>query len=380
MTAPPSALARALLGAVAASLVACGGEPEPAPPEAEPTLVGAEAAPSASEAPGTERRGPASVVIRARSFPKDVLALKAKDLVDVSLSGERGTVRGEVISVRPRELMLAIEGQGGAVTRFEPRDVEAVELLFRDDPREYTVGGDAPLNEDETWLDRFADREILGKDPRTLWKGRFARNVPLLVVRPFKLNALSFVKRRGRKVFFLPSRTPAVFRVHDQVKLVGISLGTQRAPGGKDLNLGEVYLYLVRRGQSVFSVYSRERLQGRNFHPKSVERFLEREPVTLAVTRPGASTYLKIVRVRASVARQYSRYLEKTPDRPAIRRLRARRSPELAKAEQQVRAVYKAVDLTREEDLDRPVVIEVRVPTVDAGIHLLPFRKELGLD
>jgi hypothetical protein len=377
----PLGLRAGALAICTALLAGCGGDPEPAAePESEPERPGVTAA---DEEPAAEEPPPAetpSVVIKLDTFPKDVMDLQVKDLVEVQMTEGRPSVRGTVRGVRPRQLSVALQGSG-ITTQLKPEDVAGVKLLYREDPSALTVTADAPLNEQETWLERFADREILGKNPVKLWRGRFARNVPLKVSRAFDLGQLTFVKRSGSKKYFLPDSRDAHLRPGDSVKLVGTSLGTESVPAsGKDRTLGEVYLYLVRRKNTAFAVYSFDRLQAKNLDPKSVERFLENEPVTLAVSRPGSMTHLKVVRVRASVARKYSRYLEQTPDRPAVRRLRAQRDPGLAKAEKQVRAVYKAVDLTKESDLDKPVVVAVRVPTSEAGIHLLPFKKELGLD
>ena len=86
-------------------------------------------------------------------------------------------------------------------------------------------------------------------------------------------------------------------------------------------------------------------------------------------------------RVKARVVSAYKKHLEETPNRAAIRKMRARATKGLRKAEQQVRHMYEAVDLKSEEDLDYAIVIGFRVPMgVDGMLELVPYSKEIGLD
>lgn len=371
-----------LTSALVIAAIGCGGDPEPLPnPDGE---VVAPPADDGSTPKGDEKddakvdaERPKDLVIKMEVFPEAVMALKPDDLVELTL--ERGAIKARVTSVKAR--LLTVTTHGTAITsRFRPEEIQAVRLLYREDPSEVTFTADAPLNEDETWLERFADRSILGEDPGSLWQERFAKNTPLTVTRGFRIRVLTFLKRRGPKSYFLPEDKPEVIKKHDQIKLIGMSNGLERNPEGKDEELGEVLLYLLRRGQDVQLVCSRDRLDPKRIKVSALKRFLRSEPVVLAVARPGSTKHLKIARVPGSTARKYRQVMQKTPDRPEIRRLRAARSDELKKAEQQVLSIYRAVELEEESEQEEPIVVKLRVPSTEGGIYLAPFEKELGLD
>lgn len=365
-------------------LSACGGDE---PVENTDTEVKANDANGVSVVKPKEENGPVKVAtitghstdrVETKYFPKNVLDLKSGDLVSVKM--KRGSMRGTVSGVRPK--MLTVMAAGSAIlTRLTPGDVIAVKLLFREDPNETSVTGDMPLTEDEQWLDRFADRDILGKSATELWTGRFEKNVALVAKKSFKLDGLIYVKRRGSRVYFVPDDRLLEVKPRDQIKIVGFAQGFQKPGDGSIKALGEVYLYLVRRGRRVRTFQTKQRLGVADFTKGSVSRYMQREPVTLVVQHEGSSRYLKIDRVKARVVTTYQKHLEATPTRAQIRKMRARTNGGLRKAEQQVRSMYEAVGLKEEADLDKAIVIGFRVPSdVGGQFELVPYSREIGLD
>jgi len=293
---------------------------------------------------------------------------------------KRGSMRGTVSGVRPKMLVMTAAGSA-ILTRLTPGEVLSVKLLYREDPNETSVSGDMPLTEEEQWLDRFADRDILGKSARDLWTGRFEKNVALVAKKTFKLDGLVYVKRRGTRVYFVPDDLLLEVKPRDQIKIVGLAKGFQKRADGTIKELGEVFLYLVRRGRRVRTFQTKQRLGVGDFTKGSVSRYLQREPVTLVVQHENSQKYLKIDRVKARVVSTYKKHLDATPTRRQISKMRARTSDGLAKAEQQVRSMYEAVGLKDESDLDRAIVIAFRVPTdVDGQFELVLYSREIGLD
>ena len=376
-----------IAGGLVTALAACSGDQDPVPGVEDGDLIEpngedeGERGDGAEVEPASTREEPRDRIIKKKldTFSDEVLGLQAGDIVLVRMAKTGGIMKASLVSVRPR--VLTVTAQDNSITsRFKPEEVAEVKLLYRDDPDEVTFSSDAPLNDEETWLDRYADRSVLGHDPAELWKNRFARNVALTVKRSFKISALAFLKRRGRSSFFVREETKEIIRQHDQLKLVGLSNGLGRNPQqGGDEELGEVYLYLVRHEQKVRLVCSLRRIGAKYFDTAAVKRFLRSELVVLAVRRPGSSKHLKIVRVPGATARKYRRALESTPGRAELLRLRAQRSVDLEKAEQAVRAIYQMVDL-EEEHLEYAILVELRVPSADKGLRLVPYSKELGLD
>jgi hypothetical protein len=344
---------------------AAAQDPDPAPAPATP--------------PPSEE--PASIVITASSFPKEILdRIKLDDLVEVELARGGGRTRGLVKIFRPGELAVALEGTQ-IVTRLRPEDVRDVKLLFREDERLDIGGLDEPRNEQEGWLDTFASRPIVDGQPADLWGRRFEANVALPVVRSLTLTTYSFTGRKGALSCFAASSHRTTLREGDLVKLVGVVDAIEQRPGATDRLLGEVQLYLLKRGGQVQALYSPDLLHASDLDRAAVRRFLEQEPVTLSAYKSGEDRrYVRIVRIPAKTARTYMLHLERTPERSALRTWRAQNNPGLANAEKAVRALYKAVGLTAEADLEVPVVFELRTTSATGGLRLLPFRKELGID
>lgn len=349
--------------------VAQGPAPAPAPPPAT------EAAPQTR--PPEE---PVRIVITAKTFPRELIdKLKLDDLVEVVLA-KGGTTQGNLKVLRATEIAVMVQGTS-IITRLRPDDVRDVKVLFREDGRLDVTGADEPGNDQEKWLDRYAARPVLEGQPPDLWGRRFETNVALPVVRPFTLTTYTFVARKGQGACFAPSAHRTTLREGDLVKLVGFVDGLEQRPGSPDRVIGEVQLYLLKRGGQVQAVYSPDLLHPTNLDRSAVQRFLEQEPVTLAAYKVGQDRrYVRIVRVPAKTARTYMLHLERTPERTAVRGWRAQSNPGLAEAEKAVRALYKAVGLTSDSDLETPVMFELRTTSATGGLRLLPFRKELGMD
>ncbi len=370
-----------------AALGACGADPapreEPPPAAAAPaprTGTRPTAAPPAREGgpqAGAAPAGPGTSKIR--TVPKEVLELQEGDLVEVSLA-RGGAMSGTVRALRPRLLTLVTgEGKGNnlLITQYRPADVRDVRLVRRP-TRDLLAPQDRPLDPSETWLPEHADGEILGHDAAGLWSGRFADNMPLLVAREFRLDALSFVERAPGRATFSEEARPTVLQRDDQIKLVGAAMGFRQVAGKDAPPLGEVYLYLVRRGKDVWCLPSLERLHLADLDPRSVQRFLASEQVTLVIRRPATGELVRVSRIAAKMARQYRDHIERTPDRPAMRRMRAKSDPGLAEAEQRVRTLFRAIG---EEDMSRSLRVTFTLPAAEEGsIHLLPYVKEIGLD
>ncbi|MBX3467670.1 MAG: hypothetical protein KF878_12365 [Planctomycetes bacterium] len=345
--------------------------PEPTPEPAPTPMV---------EAPAP-RAEPTRIVITSKSFPQELLdRIRLDDLVEVELARGGGRTRGAVKVLRPGELAVAIEGTQ-IVTRLKPDDVRDVRLLFRDDQRADLSGADEPRTEQEGWLERFAARSVLEGDAAALWGGRFDANVALPVVRSFTMSGLIYAGARQGAAAFTPSPQRTTLREGELLKLVGAVQGVLEQRGGADRPLGEVQLYLVKRGGQVQALYSTEHLHASNLERAAVMRFLEREPVTLAACKVGRDRrYVRIVRVPAKTARTYMMHLERTPERTALRAWRAQGNPGLEAAEKSVRALYKAVGLTGDADLETPVLFELHTTSATGGLRLLGFSKELGME
>lgn len=359
-------------------------EPQQEPAPGEPTADPAAQAPTPAPAPtievreDREDREPASIVISARTFPDDVLdRVKLDDLVEVHLVRGNGRARGHVKILRPTEIGLLTDG---ALTRLKPDQVKDVKVLFREDEG-LAVGAAEPRNEQESWLAAFAARAVLEGRAPDLWERRFEPNIALPVVRPFTLTTYTFTGAKGGAPSFVPSEHRTTLREGDLLKLAGVVDGVEQRPGVPDRLLGEIQLYLLKRGGQVQALYSPDRLHPSNLERAAVMRFLEREPVTLAAYRPGRDRrYVRIVRVPAKTARTYMLHLERTPERSALRAWRAQGNPGVAAAEKAVKSLFKAVGLTAEGDLDTPVVFELHTTSATGGLRLLAFGKELGMD
>ena len=371
-------------------LLLAGCESSPPPrlrPRANPTPE-----PSAAASPDPQARdeiptirsersedaGPRTVVIRSERFGADVMALRANDVVEIQLA-RGGSARGRLRSLSPDELTISSEGTS-ILTRLEPGDVVSARVIYRAEtrrPRE-TVG-DEPKNERETWLERFADREVFNGDARRLWRGRFRGNTALTVLRPFEVEGVAWADTTATKTFFTRTGT-TTFDAGDQVKLVGISHGTEQR-GASDLWLGDVYLLLRMREGQVSKVYTPTPLSPSNFERDGLVTFLEREPVTFVVSRPGEEEeIIRILRVDAKLARAYMRAVEHLPGRVAMRRMRAQKPQALAKAEREVRGLYGRFGLNDPQDVALPLTIRTRIPMVVGTLRLVDFEQEVGLD
>lgn len=388
---PRLRLALGLSVAIAASGCQQPESPPPPPPplEAEgttpgpvtpaPTEPAPEPPPPAEPSEPPPPAEPASIVMSAQTFPDELLErVRIDDLVEVHLVRGNGRARGQVKILRSTEIGILLSE--GALTRLKPSEVKDVQVVFREDHR-FAVEADRPRNPQEAWLPRHAGRAVLEGRPADLWSSRFDPNVVLPVVRPFTLTTFSCTGVKGGIATFAPSEHRTTVREGDLLKLVGAVDGLEQRPGGADRLLGEIQLFLLKRGGQVQAVYSPDRLHTSNLERAAVMRFLEREPVTLAAYRPGRDReYVRIVRVPAKTARTYMLHLERTPERTALRAWRAQNHAGVAGAEKAIRSLYKAVGLTAESDLDAPVVFELHTTSATGGLRLLAFTKELGMD
>jgi hypothetical protein len=365
-----------------ALIVGCA-DPEPAPPPPPPTTE-APPPPPATEAPPpgpVTERAPQDIIVTQRAFEPQLLEkIRLNDLIEVILAHRGGRTRGIVKNIKSDEVVLAIEGTQ-IVTRLRPDDVRDFQVVSREDDRLNVSGLDEPRNDAETWLDRFAARTVLQGQPVDLWGGRHGANTALPVTRPFTMIAYNYASMKGGAAVFTPSSTPATLREGDSLKLVGVVQGLEQRPGTTDRALGEINLYLLRRGAQVQSIYSPDLLHPSNLDRAAVAKFLEDEPVTLSAYRVGQDRrYVRISRIPTKTARTYMLHLERTPERSAVRAWRAQGNAGLADAEKAVRALYKAIGLTNDADLETPVVFEMRTISATGGLRLLSFRKELGMD
>lgn len=382
----PDARAR-LVGPLALlAFIGCASDPPPPPPPAAtPPPPAQNGAARAGTRPGPGAQDPREVRVSRATFSPEVMELKEGDLVAVDLV--TGSTRGKVVGIKPRELALASEGTS-IVTRLTPEEVREVRVLYRAPAAmAFTVvvsTQDDPRNDEEAWLDRYADLAVLGgAAPAELWSQRFARNVPLVVARPFTMPGLTFAAREKDRRYFVADAQPTPLQPEDQVKLVAISRGHRQVAGGEDVSLGEVYLYLVQRERRVTPLYSTGLMVPSNLDPASVRRFLEEEPVTLALARPGPPVdYRKVQRVPARVVRSYHDHLARIPARVEVRRLRARdsRDPELKKIEQRIEQLYRAVGFKEPQDLEHPLLFEFRLPTGEGTLRMPLVRQEIALD
>lgn len=384
---------RSLLGVLlTACLTGCGGGPDPAPapapsqedppaPSDQPsdpptpsvTVSGAEA--SAKKSP--------TITLTSRRFGAEIRRFELGDVIEV-LRADGRYERGRVEKLSPHELVLSDDnGRSEDRTRLRPSQVTKLELLYRPVPTApKTPGEGAPISSEETWLEHFAPDQILGQEPHVLWNSRFLHNVPLIVERTFSLTALSFVERSQARTYFRRGGVPQSLYRGDEVKLVGSTLGYHRARRGEqEPCLGWVYLYLVKRSWTVWPLYSLDRIHPGDLSAESVKRYLSHEPVTLVVRRPSQIHPHKVYRFKAERVRIYRKHLEATPEPAAIRRMRARRHDQLQHAEERVRNLYKAFGLRDEDDLHRRLEVSFYLPAaVEGGLHLLRYRRVIGLD
>jgi hypothetical protein len=324
--------------------------------------------------------GKSSAEVEVLRFPDETLELHPGDEIQVRLRKTGSTIRGKLSSIRARQLTMIAVGTG-ILQRFKPGQVESVLFVSREDPNETSVDGDVPLNEDERWLVRFADRDIIGKSARELWTGRFKKNVRLFVATDFKLDGLVFVKRRGSRVYFVPDDMVLDVKPGDQIKLAGTAQGWESKGAEAPKDLGAVYLYLIRRGNRVKHLYTKQRLNPSDITPESLAGYMDKEQVTLTVNRAGSTKFIRIARVKGANAKRYQDYLKKTPDRATINKLRARGDKKLKKEEKRVRRMYEAMGLKDESDLDYAIVVTFRLPQNTEGrLELVTYSKEIGLD
>ena len=389
----PRLLLVALLGAACLTSAGCGGPapaPEPAPsPRAQdsPEPSGASDEPSAPAAPtptgSTQSTKSPTITLTSRRFGGEIRRFELGDVIEVLRTDGR-YARGRVEKLSPHELVLSDDsGRSEERTRLRPSQVTKLELLYRPVPvTPKTTGAAAPINPEETWLERFAPDQILGHEPHVLWNSRFLHNVPLIVERTFSLTGLGFVERSRARTYFRRGGVPQSLYRGDEIKLVGHTLGYHTARRGEqEPCLGWVYLYLVKRASTVWPLYSLDRIHPGDLSEESVKRFLSHEPVTLVVRRPGQIHPHKVYRFKAERVRIYRKHLEATPEPAAIRRMRARRHDQLQHAEERVRNLYKAFGLREDSDLHRRLEIAFYLPAaVEGGLHLLRYRRVIGLD
>ncbi|HBP20314.1 MAG TPA: hypothetical protein DEA08_21305 [Planctomycetes bacterium] len=388
-------LARPQLGLLlgsALTLAACGGGPEPAPAPAPrqqdpappgPSEPSDPPTPAVSNGGGKQPAKSPTITLTSRRFGSEIRRFEVGDVIEVLRSDGR-YARGRVEKLSPHELVLSDDsGRSEDRARLRPSQVTKLELLYRPVPTTPKTGGPAaPLNPEETWLERYAPDQILGQEPHVLWNSRFLHNVPLIVERTFSLTALTYVERSRARTYFRRGGVPQSLYRGDEVKLVGSTLGYHTARRGEqEPCLGWVYLYLVKRSSTVWPLYSLDRIHPGDLSKESVQRFLSHEPVTLVVRRPGQLHPHKVYRFKAERVRIYRKHLEATPEPAAIRRMRARRHDKLQHAEERVRNLYKAFGLREEGDLHRRLEVSFYLPAaVEGGLHLLRYRRVIGLD
>lgn len=383
-----------LLSSIALSLAACASEPAPTPapaPAATPAPTPAPApaatpapAPAATPAatPGPRGRPTATVRISGGSFGSDVRRFHKGDLIEVQLNRGR-YLRGWLESLTRGDLVLDQEPRprtGNRRIRLTPGHVRELTLLYRPVKPETEDPTSGPLSPEESWLEKYAPDEIVGKHPLVLWNTRFLHNVPLIVDRPLTLNGLEVVGRRGGRTYFGVGSLPQALYSGDEIKLLGSMAGYQRAPRGvPEPSLGRVYCYLIRRADTIWPVFSLDRLHPSDLQAESVTRFLQHEPATITVAKPNEPPLL-IARKKASELRSYRERLDAIPEPQAMRRLRAKQDPSVPPAEQQIRKVYAEFGLEAPA-LEHRIVVGFELPVaIEGNLILVRYEREIGLD
>ncbi|MBL4850020.1 MAG: hypothetical protein JKY65_31210 [Planctomycetes bacterium] len=381
-----------------AALAACASDtPEPAPAPA-PTPTHTTTQPKASPAPARpKRRRPArpkpksttrakrptaTVRITGGTFGSDVRRFRKGDLVEVQLARNR-YLRGWLEKLTRGLLTMQQEPRprsGRKRIRLKPGQVRELTLLYRPvlPARKDPTRG--PPTAEESWLEQHAPDMIVGKHPLVLWNTRFLHNVPLLVRRPLTINGLRIVDRKHRRTYFGTGSLPQSLYAGDEVKVLGATPGYQHAPRGvPEPSLGRVYLYLVKRADTIWPVSSLDRLHPSDLNPESVNRYLKHEPVTLVVRRPGEPPIL-IARRKASELRAYRKRLDAIPEPQAMRRLRARNDASVAKAEAEIRKIYALFEL-EEVALEHRISVRFELPAaIEGNLRMLRYEREIGLD
>lgn len=353
-------------------LLGCG-EPEPSPQPAP--------APTVEQAPPAPAEPPVRDVVVGRGrFPAEVMQLQPGDMVEVNLT-KGGRARGRVEALKPDQLALATEGTA-VITRLAPPDVATVRLVHRPQAIEYLDGSERPKDERESWLPRFAGHLALEGDPDAMWTGRFAKSYPVIVNVDHELpQVFTPTGRMGQKVLLTPAG-PFALEPNDQLKLVAQIPAAERKGqlAGKELGLAQVWLH--RRGDLVGRIVTTEGLPIGPLDPETLNRLKEGEPSTLVVAHPGKPReVVRVVRAGLPSIKEWRTRLEKVPDRPGMRRLRAQRAPELPAAEKELRTIAKQWGAEGGVALGRPLVFELIYPSVvDGKLQLVTWTRELGLD
>lgn len=364
-------------------LVACGGDGEVS--EAPPGDVEAPPAKTAEKTKQPEKTGETATVRivgsgkrrRPRiktSFARERKEFQRGDVVKVHLR-RGGETKGTITAIGNKLLLLSHDA---IITRLTPREVTRVSLLYRPASKLGVIAGGGPRTPAESWLPRHVASQVLGRSATELWNGRYRKNIPLIVKREFRVVSHTF-SRRSLKAYFKRGKRIRL-RQYDQLKWLGAVDG-YRWRKGRSVALGKLYLYLLRRNQKVWHLHSPSPLKVVDLDPRSVRRYVDKELVTRVVSRPGEQGVLSVKRITGRRARIARAHLERTPDRREMRRLRARSDEkQLARAEKQVRAMYAAMGLKKDTDLDRPLAIELWVPKAEGTIDLVAYRREIGLD
>ena len=383
------------------ALSGCASDPPPpeeAPPpvakSTPPAPTRAKAAPrpqqgkpkpkaSPSKKGPAKRRGPtATVRISGGTFGSDVRRFRKGDLVEVQLARSR-YLRGWLETLTSSQLSMEQEPRprkGRRRIRLKPSQVRELTLLYRPVGPAKPDATRTPLSAEESWLEEHAPDAIIGKHALVLWNTRFLHNVPLVVKRPLTLNGLTIELRKISRTYFGAGSLPQALYAGDEVKVIGATPGYQRSPRGvPEPNLGRVYLYLVKRADTIWPVFSLDRLHPSDLDPASVKRYLDHEPMTLVVGRPGEAP-LMISRRKASQLRSYRKRLDAIPEPQAMRRLRAKQDPSLAKTEAEIRKVYQLFEL-EEPALEHRILVRFEVPSaLEGNLRMLRYEREIGLD
>lgn len=383
-------------------LSACASDPPPADPAPTP-------APAASPAPAAKpvprkgakpakrpakpakrpaksakraKRPTATVRISGGTFGSDVRRFRKGDLVEVQLARSR-YLRGWLEKLTSSLLSMEQEPRprkGRRRIRLKPSQVRELTLLYRPVRPKKADATRGPLSAEESWLEEHAPDAIIGKHALVLWNTRFLHNVPLVVKRPLTLNGLSIRERKHSRTYFGAGSLPQSLYAGDEVKVIGATAGYQQSPRGvPEPSLGRVYLYLVKRADTIWPVFSLDRLHPSDLDRESVKRYLKHEPVTLVVRRP-AEAPLLVIRRKASELRSYRKQLEAIPEPEAMRRLRAKGDPGLAKAEAAIRKVYESFEL-EEPALEYRISVRFELPAaIEGNLRMLRYEREIGLD
>ena len=379
-----------------ALLLGCANDPpapEPAPipaPAATPAVAPTPRAAPPAQAQATPtpaapaKRPTATVRISGGSFGSEVRRFRKGDLIEIEMSRGR-YLRGSIETLDGGQLIIKQEPKprsGASRVRLRPGHVREIALLYRPVQVEGSSGAAArgPLTPEQSWLEEHAPDEVLGKLPHVLWNTRFLHNVPLVVARPLTLNGLELIARQNARSYFSAGSLPQALYAGDEVKLIGAYVGHQRAPRGvPEPSLGRVYGYLVRRADTIWPVFSLDRLHPSDLQDESVARYLEHEPMTLIVSRPGEPP-LSVVRKKASELRGYRQRLDAIPEPQAMRRLRAKDDPSLTEIETEIRAVYALFGLEG-PDLEHRISVQFELPAaIEGNLRLLRYEREVGLD